>query len=112
MYPDKHEYWIYHLLLARQGKIDIFISSSGYGIGGVYSKDMCIKFAEYIERELQTAGVQGIRLALELNYICVGRRRTQYDLWRGYKNRKPVQLSNTQTMGRLYTEISKAGIAG
>ena len=83
MYPDKHEYWIYHLLLARQGKIDIFISSSGYGIGGVYSKDMCIKFAEYIERELQTAGVQGIRLALELNYICAGRRRTQYDLCGG-----------------------------
>lgn len=83
MYPDKHEYWIYHLLLARQGKIDIFISSSGYGIGGIYSKDMCIKFAECIERELQTAGVQGIRLALELNYICAGRRRTQYDLCGG-----------------------------
>ena len=83
MYPDKHEYWIYHLLLARQGKIDIFISSSGYGIGGIYSKDMCIKFAECIERELLTAGVQGIRLALELNYICAGRRRTQYDLCGG-----------------------------
>lgn len=83
MYPDKHEYWIYHLLLARQGKIDIFISSSGYGIGGIHSKDMCVKFAECIERELLTAGVQGIRLALELNYICAGRRRTQYDLCGG-----------------------------
>lgn len=83
MYPDKHEYWIYHLLLAKQGKIDVFISTSGYGIGGIYSKDMCIKFAECIERELYAAGVHEIRLTLELDYLCVGLRRTPSDLCGG-----------------------------
>lgn len=85
MYPDKHEYWIYHLPLARQGKIDIFIiSSSGYGIGGIYSKDMCVKFAECIEGRLLSAGTKGVRLALELDNLCYGRRRTPTELCGGY----------------------------
>lgn len=84
LYPDRHEYWIYHLLLAKQGKINVFIASSGYGIGGIYSKDMCVKFAECIERELQTAGAQEIRLALELDNLCYGRHRTSSELCGGY----------------------------
>lgn len=84
LYPDRHEYWIYHLLLAKQGKIDIFISSSGYGIGGIHSKDMCVKFAECIEGRLLNAGAKGIRLALELDNLCYGRRRTPTELCGGY----------------------------
>lgn len=84
LYPDRHEYWIYHLLLAKQGKIDIFISSSGYGIGGIHSKDMCVKFAECIEGRLLNAGAKGIRLALELDNLCYGRCRTPTELCGGY----------------------------
>lgn len=95
MLPDRHEYWIYHLLLAKQGKIDPFVLYSGYGIGGINSKNMCIRFAECIERELSIAGVQGIQLALELDYVCVGRRRTQDDLCGG--NIKIASLCNYPT---------------
>ena len=84
LYPDRHEYWIYHLLLAKQGKIDIFVSSRGYSIGGIYSKDMCVKFAECIEGRLLNAGVKGIRLALELDNFCSGQRRTPTELCGGY----------------------------
>lgn len=84
LYPDRHEYWIYHLLLAKQGKIDIFITSNGYGIGGIHSKDMCVKFAECIEGRLLNAGTKGIRLALELDNLCYGRRRTPTELCGGY----------------------------
>lgn len=84
LYPDRHEYWIYHLLLAKQGKIDMFITSNGYGIGGIHSKDMCVKFAECIEGRLLNAGTKGIRLALELDNLCYGRRRTPTELCGGY----------------------------
>lgn len=84
LYPDRHEYWIYHLLLAKQGKIDIFVTSNGYGIGGINSKDMCVKFAECIEGRLLNAGAKGIRLALELDNLCYGRRRTSTELCGGY----------------------------
>ena len=84
LYPDRHEYWIYHLLLAKQGKIDIFITSNGYGIGGIHSKDMCVRFAECIEGRLLNAGAKGIRLALELDNLCCGRRRTTTELCGGY----------------------------
>ena len=84
LYPDRHKYWIYHLLLAKQGKIDIFVSSSRYGIGGIHSKDMCVKFAECIEGRLLNAGVKGIRLVLELDNFCSGQRRTPNDLCGGY----------------------------
>lgn len=84
LYPDRHEYWIYHLLLAKQGEIDIFITSNGYGIGGIHSKDMCVKFAECIEGRLLNSGAKGIRLALELDNLCYGQRRTPTELCGGY----------------------------
>ena len=72
LYPDRHEYWIYHLLLAKQGKIDIFITSNGYGIGGINSKYMCVKFAECIEGRLLNAGVKGIRWHCSLTTSATG----------------------------------------
>lgn len=64
--PANHIYWVYHLLLATKGKIDSWSILSGFSIGGIDNKDMNVKFAECIERHLVGAGVQGVRLALEL----------------------------------------------
>ena len=81
--PSAHVMWVYHLLLAKKGKIDQDIPGFGYPIGGINDKDMCIKFAECIERQLLNAGVRGIRVALELDYICSTKRRTSSDLCGG-----------------------------
>lgn len=82
--PANHIYWVYHLLLAKQGKIDHGVPSYGYSIGGINEKDMNIKFAECIEGQLLNAGVSGIRLALELDDIVYGRRRSPSEVCGGH----------------------------
>ena len=81
--PSAHIMWVYHLLLAKQGKIDHGVPGFGYPIGGINDKDTSIKFAECIEWQLLNAGVRGVRLALELDYICSTKRRTSSDLCGG-----------------------------
>lgn len=81
--PSAHIMWVYHLLLAKQGKIDHGVPGFGYPIGGINDKDTSIKFAECIEGQLLNAGVRGVRLALELDYICSTKRRTSSDLCGG-----------------------------
>lgn len=80
--PNNHITWVYHLLLAKQGKIDHKVLSNGYPIGGVNEKDITVKFAECIERQLLNSGVQGIRLVLELDNLY-GVQRTSSDLCGG-----------------------------
>lgn len=83
MLPVNHITWVYHLLLAKKGKIDHGVPGFGYPIGGINEKDMTVKFAECIEGQLLNAGVRDIRLALELDMICGTRRRTASDLCGG-----------------------------
>lgn len=82
--PVNHITWVYHLLLAKNGKIDHCIPSYGYSIGGINNKDMSIKFAECIEAQLLNAGVRGIRLALELDTICGTIQRLPNDVCGGH----------------------------
>lgn len=65
--PINHIYWVYHLMLAKEGKIDRNVVFHGYGIGGVLEKDMNIRFAKCIEDRLIESGALDIRLALELD---------------------------------------------
>lgn len=74
--PINHITWVYYLLLAREGKIDSRIPAFGFPIGGINEKDMCIKFAECIERRLIDAGARDIHLVLELDNITPNHRRT------------------------------------
>lgn len=83
MLPSVHSTWVYHLLLAKQGKIDHTVPGFGYPIGGIKDKDMCVKFAECIEKQLINAGVKDIRLVLELDNICCTIRRTPSDVCGG-----------------------------
>lgn len=81
--PRAHVMWVYHLVLARRGKIDSRIPSYGYPIGGSKNKKKAIKFAKRIEERLHSAGVPDVRLALELD--MVGRyRRTPNDVRGGH----------------------------
>ncbi len=73
--PANHTYWVIRLLLAKQGKMPQ-LTFGEYLIGGLADKDMNIRFAECIEKHLLKAGVQGVRLALELKDICIGVPRT------------------------------------
>ena len=81
--PANHITWVYHLLLAKKGKIDHNIPFSGYGVGGIDDKNMTIKFAECIEGQLLNAGVRGIRLALELDMVHGTRRRASSEVCGG-----------------------------
>lgn len=81
--PSAHVMWVYHLLLAKRGKIDHWAITSGFPIGGLSEKDMNVKFAECIEGQLMNAGVRGVRLALELDYMYGTTRRTSSDLCGG-----------------------------
>ncbi len=76
--------WAYHLLLARSGKIDRMRLTNGYTIGGLDYKDIDIRFAECIEKHLINSGVQGVRLALELDDIVYGRRRSPSEVCGGH----------------------------
>ena len=97
--PSSHAMWVYHLLLAKQGKIDQWVVFSGFPIGGTSTKDTNIKFAQCIEGQLLNAGVRGVRLSLELNpgnyitpsSVCGGRIKIEslcnyptYRLWDDY----------------------------
>ena len=81
--PANHITWVYHLLLAKKGKIDHKIPLNGYDIGGMADKDMTIKFAECIEGRLLKAGVHDVRLVLELDMMCGARRRLPTDVCGG-----------------------------
>ncbi len=71
LYPSMHEYWIYHLLLAKKGKIDNWITYDGYGIGyDINNAKTNVKFAECIEGRLLNAGCNDLKLALELDLLC------------------------------------------
>jgi len=81
--PTNHITWVYHLLLAKKGKIDHSVPFGGYAIGGIEDKDMNIRFAECIEGQLLNAGICEIRLALELDMICGTRRRSASEVCGG-----------------------------
>ncbi len=67
-HPARHEYWVYHLLLATYGKMDSLALSFGYHIGYTDTNTI-IKFAERIEKRLREAGADNIRLVLERESI-------------------------------------------
>lgn len=82
--PSAHVMWVCNLLLAKKGKMSYWVITWGFPVGGIYEKDMSIKFVERIERQLMNAGVQGVRFALELDNICGTLRRTPADVCGGH----------------------------
>ncbi len=66
--PVQHAYWIYHLLLANQGKIDSWFMSQGFTVSSLENKNRDIKFAQCIEGALLNAGVTDTRFVLELKF--------------------------------------------
>lgn len=65
--PMNHVYWVYRLLLASQGKVDSSMLTMGYTIGGIHEKDMCVRFAQRIEQQLQEHTEQHIRFVVGKN---------------------------------------------
>lgn len=65
--PANHIYWVYRLILASKGKVDRGMLTSGYSIGGIKERGMCIKFAQRIEQRLLNAGVCDVHFVLEQN---------------------------------------------
>ena len=80
--PSSHVYWVYHLMLASQGKMDDWALHSGFSIGGRNVAKTDIKFAQCIEGQLLNAGITDIRLALELENIC-GKQRNSSEPYGG-----------------------------
>lgn len=89
-----HVYWVYHLMLASQGKVDKGILNMGYLIGGINDAKTHIKFAQCIEGQLLNAGVTDIKLALELENVC-GKQQSSSDPYGG--SIKIVGLANYPT---------------
>lgn len=81
--PNSHAMWVYHLVLAQKGKIDRQLISHGLPLGGMDDADRNVKFAKCIEKNLIKAGVQDVRLALELETIIGSGRRTPEHLCGG-----------------------------
>ena len=69
-----HSFWVYHLILAKKGKMDGFKIRSGFPVGDFRIKDMNIRFIQRIERYLHIAGFKDINFALELAPIGDERR--------------------------------------
>ena len=101
---SNHINWVYHLILAKRGKIDHGVPSYGYDIGGLNEKDMNIKFAECIERQLLNAGVRDIRLALELDNIAYGRRRSPSEVCGGHIKIETLSYFPTHRLWEDYQE--------
>ncbi len=57
-------YWVYHLLLSKKGKMDIFRMSSGYDIY-LPAEQESIRFLQCIEKNLIEQGVEGITLVYQ-----------------------------------------------
>lgn len=62
--PSAHTYWVYHLILAKYGKLRNPFHP--LEIGSKKDVQMNVRFAECIERHLHKAGATEIRLVLEL----------------------------------------------
>lgn len=65
--PCNHIYWVYRLILASRGKVDHGLLTQGYSVGGISEKEMCIKFANCIEKRLRRSGHPNLTLVLEEN---------------------------------------------
>lgn len=60
--------WVYHLILAKYGKIDDWVIYGGFKVGDTdEAVRIHTRFAECIEWHLINAGVHGVRFALELS---------------------------------------------
>lgn len=51
-YPHQHVYWVYHLLLAKKGKMDRWSMSMGYRFASIYTKERDHRFLQSIEKNL------------------------------------------------------------
>ena len=58
-------------MLASKGTVDHGLLTQGYSIGGVADEEMCLKFAQCIEKRLRQKGVN-ITLVEELNPYDAG----------------------------------------
>ena len=63
--PSNHKYWVYHLILASEGKVDSREFRRGYPISAPPSMDIQVKFSQCIERRLHTAGKTDMILVYE-----------------------------------------------
>ena len=65
--PANHICWVYHLMLADEGKLDNWIISpvNGFSCGGENIIDMNIKFVKRIEMKLINRGVNDIRFVIK-----------------------------------------------
>lgn len=63
-----HITWVYHLVLAKHGKIDPSVIWNGFKLGYT-DEDVHVntRFAECVELQLLNAGVENVRFALELS---------------------------------------------
>lgn len=62
--PVNHIYWVYALELASRGKVDRWMLSSGYSIGGISDSDIHIKFTQRLEMYLRRYSPD-VKLVLE-----------------------------------------------
>lgn len=92
--PVYHSYWVYHLMLASQGKVDRWILNMGYSIGGKADAEMNIKFAQCIEKHLQKSGITDVKFGLELDDYG-GRKRNNNEPYGG--KIKIIGLANYPT---------------
>ena len=63
--PAHHNYWVYHLLLSKSGKMDDWEMSMGYPWNTIDTKERNKKFMYCIEKNLINAGVHDIKLVCE-----------------------------------------------
>jgi hypothetical protein len=84
-YPTSHMEWVYHLMLAKHGKMDEWAMRTGYGIGILARENtnMCVRFTQCIERIMRESGAD-IHLVLELENITPNHKRTICELTGGH----------------------------
>lgn len=55
--PDQHVYWVFHLLLSKEGKMCGSSMYSGHSIAASHTKDRNIKFLQHIENNLRERNI-------------------------------------------------------
>ena len=65
--PANHICWVYHLMLADEGKLDdwVIYPTSGLLVGGLDDIEMCTKFVRRIEQHLIRRGINDIRFVFQ-----------------------------------------------
>lgn len=57
--------WVYHLMLADDGKIDDWVIFEGFPAGGINTAYRNMKFVQCIENRLVSKGVEGVKFVFK-----------------------------------------------